>query len=230
MNTDVTFFVAPLNSDAPLPLVPAPTLLAIKGSFAFRARLKITVVSMGIGLILTAMNPPLAALSLPAEWSLELLGWACFCAGAAIRIWSLTYICDRKSCDVVRTGPYSVCRNPLYWGTFLMVAAFSLLLRSPILAAVMLPPILLYLFGVVPYEEAVMRSRHGSEYDSYCRAVPRWWPNLFGYVQGEPLDGHSKGLTREYSATVGWVVLAIGLDMAFSPANTSWWVHPLHWW
>ena len=204
-------------------------LASVRQSYAYRSRLKLTGVSMGIGILLTALFPPLAPL--PGYWdlSLDVLGGVVFCAGAAIRIWSSAYICARKSRDVVRTGPYSVCRNPLYWGTFLMVAAFPLLLKSPILAAAMLPPILLYVWAVVPIEERVMSSRHGDEYAAYCHAVSRWWPNLWGFSKGEPLDGQSIGYSRECSRLIWWLGMAVGFKVLFHFANASWWWPPLHW-
>jgi protein-S-isoprenylcysteine O-methyltransferase Ste14 len=209
---------------------PLTPLATVKKSFAYRARLWMTGVSMGIGFMVAALNRPLAELSLPVEWSLELLGWATFLAGAAIRVWASSYICARKSRDVVCTGPYSICRNPLYWGTFLMVAAFPLLLKSPVLAAAMVPPILLYLFAVVPVEEAVMSSRHGAEYAGYCSTVSRWWPNVFGYVKGEALDSQTEGYLGECSRLGWWLAMAVGFDVLFHFANASWWLHPLHWW
>ena len=209
---------------------PLTPMANVKKSFAYRARLWMTGVSMGVGIALAILNPPLAPLSPPAEWGLEIMGWAVFFAGSAIRVWASSYICARKSRDVVCTGPYSICRNPLYWGTFFMVAAFPLLMRSPVMAAAMVPPILLYLFAVVPAEEAVMSSRHGAEYAGYYSTVSRWWPNLFGYVKGEALDSHTDGYLGECSRLGWWLALAVGLDVLFHFANASWWMHPLHWW
>lgn len=208
---------------------PLEPLASVKRSFAYRARLWMTGVSLGIGVFLAMAMRPMAPLSAPIEWSLELLGWGVFFAGAAIRVWSSSYICARKSRDVVRTGPYSICRNPLYWGTFLMVAAFPLLIRSPILAACMLPPIFLYLLAVVPVEEAVMSSRHGVDYAAYCRAVSRWWPSISGYAKGEPLDGQTRGYRREWLGLIWWLGLAVGLDLLFLLENAAWWLHPLQW-
>ncbi len=205
-------------------------LASVKHSYVYRNRMWMTGVSLGIGLALTALNRPLVPLSGLLDLSLDVLGWLVFCAGAALRIWSSTYICNRKSQDVVRTGPYAVCRNPLYWGTFLMVAAFPLLLNSPILAASMLPVILLYLWGVVPVEEAVMASRHGADYATYCQSVSRWWPNVWGYVKGEPLGGQSVGYARECFRLRWWLGMAVGFKVLFHFANASWWMHPLHWW
>ena len=206
------------------------SVASVKKSFAYRGRMWMTGVSLIAGLVVTALNRPLQISSSGLSWTITLLGWTLLCAGAAIRVWASTYICARKSRDVVRTGPYSICRNPLYWGTFLMTAAFPLLIKSPTLAIAMLPPILLYLFAVVPVEESVMSQRHGTDYASYCAAVRRWWPNFGGYVKGEPLDAGSIGYGRECLRLIWWFGLAIGLDLLFQFANASWWIHPLHWW
>ena len=232
MNTIATSLDENLGTGATTLNVSAtvPPLASARNSFAYRTRMWITGICLGIGFLLTAMNRPIGPLSSPLVWSLDILGGVVFCAGAAIRIWSSAYICARKSRDVVQTGPYSVCRNPLYWGTFLMVAAFPLLLHSPILAVSMLPPILLYLLAVVPVEEAVMASRHGADYAAYCQAVSRWWPNVWGYTAGEPLDGQSAGFYRECTGLIWWLGMAIGFKVLFHFANASWWMHPLHWW
>lgn len=209
---------------------PLEPVASVSQSFAYRSRMRITALFLGLGLILTAMNRPLAPQSDLAEWGLELMGWIAFVGGAALRVWAASYICARKSSEVVSTGPYSVCRNPLYWGTFLMVAAIPCLLRSPVLAVSMIPPILLYLFAVVPVEEAVMTSRHGSNYALYCQSVSRWWPNILGYTKGEALGGQTLGYAREWARMAWWIGLAIGFDVLFHFSNQSWWMPPLSWW
>ena len=209
------------------PLTPQAS---VKRSFAYRGRMWMTALSLGVGFVITALNRPWGPLSGSVDLGLDVLAWTVFCAGAAIRIWASTYICARKSVDVVRTGPYSVCRNPLYWGTFLMVAAFPMLLNSPVLAVSMLPPIWLYLFAVVPVEEAVMASRHTTEYAAYCQAVSRWWPNIRGFVSGEPLDGQSIGFYGECRRLIWWFGMAVGFKVLFHFADAPWWKHPLHWW
>lgn len=210
--------------------VPLQPDASVYKSYAYRSRMWMTAVSVGVGLALTAMNRPLAPLPGHLDSVLYVLGAVMFCAGAAIRIWAAAYICARKSVDVVTTGPYSLCRNPLYWGTLLMVAAFPLLIKSPLLAVTMLPIILLYLFAVVPVEEAVMQSRHGATYTAYCQSVSRWWPSLRGFVKGEPLGRQSIGFYRECHRLVWWVGMAISFHVLFRFANASWWMHPLNWW
>ncbi len=190
-------------------------LASVRQSFAYRNRMRITALCLTLGLIRIALDRPAELTPLSnLEW--ELLGWPLFCAGAALRIWSSSYICARKSVAVVCAGPYSLCRNPLYWGTFLMVAAFPLFLKSPALALAMLPPVMLYLFAVVPVEESVMASRHGEEYAAYCQSVPRWWPRFRGYAKGAPLDSQSIGFRRECYRMFWWLALAIALPLLMS--------------
>ena len=49
----------------------------------------------------------------------------CLCVGAAMagRMWCAQYIAGYKNDVLVREGPYSVCRNPLYFFSFLGASA-----------------------------------------------------------------------------------------------------------
>lgn len=201
---------SPIQNSSPSVVAAAAMVepASVRQSFAYRNRMWLTGVSLVAGLVATWFLQTGKGLSLPVQMGLSLTGWGCLVAGAAIRIWASTYICARKSVAVVRSGPYSLCRNPLYWGTFLMIAAFPLILASPSLAVAMLPPIALYLFAVVPVEEAVMRSRHPQEYGDYCQSVARWFPNFSRYDRGVALDGASIGFRRECGRMIWWVAFA----------------------
>ncbi len=181
---------------------------SVHQSFAYRSRMRLTSVSLIAGLAVTWFDKSGAELAVAWMIGLTAAGWGCLVAGAAIRIWASTYICARKSAAVVRSGPYSLCRNPLYWGTFLMVAAFPLILKSPSLLVAMVPPIALYLVAVVPVEEAVMLRHHSSEYSDYCQTVARWFPNFARYEPGVALDGASIGFRRECTRMMWWAAFA----------------------
>lgn len=205
-------------------------IASVKKSFAYRSRLWLTGFSLSVGLTLSLLIEPLPRFIRSVEWGTELLGWVVLCLGAIIRIWASSYICARKSRDVVQAGPYSLCRNPLYWGTFLMIAAFPLLLRSPVLALSMIPPIVLYQLAVVPVEEAVMTNRHGEQYLNYCRTVNRWWPTISRFERGEPLDHSAIGYRRECLRLFWWLGLATALDSISAWESPPWWIHPIQWW
>ena len=90
MNTLATHIPMPLPSESTPLMISAPLdhVASVKRSFAYRARLWMTGVSVGVGVFLAMAMRPLAPFSAPVEWGLELLGWGVFLAGAAIRVWS----------------------------------------------------------------------------------------------------------------------------------------------
>jgi protein-S-isoprenylcysteine O-methyltransferase Ste14 len=79
---------------------------------------------------------------------------------------------------LVTSGLYRFVRNPIYIGVL-----FSLLghvFWHPARSILLMPPIVAvaaHLF-VLLYEEPHLRHAFGSEYESYCRIVPRWFPRL----------------------------------------------------
>src|SRR5688500_5819202 len=65
----------------------------------------------------------------PATWTYLAFGWCAVAVGAWRRSWSAGIL--RKGCDLTMSGPYSVCRHPLYLGSFLMLVGFCHLLGRP---------------------------------------------------------------------------------------------------
>ena len=78
--------------------------------------------------------------------------------------------------ELVVGGPYRYVRNPMYLAVGAMIIGQSLLLGQLIL----LPYAALFGLAVWAfvrwYEEPTLSRQFGTEYDSYRRAVPAWWP------------------------------------------------------
>jgi protein-S-isoprenylcysteine O-methyltransferase Ste14 len=108
----------------------------------------------------------------------ECLGWVFLLAGTAVRFWATAYIGSDKEKRLVQDGPYSVCRNPLYFGTFLIALSVAMFLQSGIFAAGVMLAALVYLGPTILFEESCLRGKIGAAYIDYCRRVPRFWPNL----------------------------------------------------
>lgn len=124
-----------------------------------------------------AASPAIA----PGSWSalgLEALGWSLFVAGASFRFWATLHIGGRKGRQVVAEGPYSMTRNPLYFGTFLMALSAGCFLHSLTAAGGVVLATTAYLRVTLPSEEKRLASKLGPEYREYCRRVPRFWPAL----------------------------------------------------
>jgi protein-S-isoprenylcysteine O-methyltransferase Ste14 len=115
---------------------------------------------------------PLAAIG----W--ETAGWILLLAGTVFRFWATAYIGGSKGKRLVSEGPYSMCRNPLYFGTFLITLSVAAFLRSPIFAVGVVLASCVYLTTTVGCEERRLRGRLGAEYTEYCRRVPRFWPRF----------------------------------------------------
>ena len=73
-------------------------------------------------------------------------------------------------------GPFRWIRNPGYVAVVSLVVGQALLFGSgAVLAYAAFLAVAFHLF-VVFYEEPTLRRQFGTEYESYCREVPRWIP------------------------------------------------------
>ena len=103
---------------------------------------------------------------------------------AIIRIWGTAYLgtatvnnAQMKAGAVMADGPYRHVRNPLYLGSFLMVAVIAVLM-PPSGALFTLIVLGLFLLRLILGEEAFLAPRLGEPYLAYKRAVPRLFPSL----------------------------------------------------
>ncbi len=149
----------------------------------------ITYASIFVGLLLVYLPARILAwsgITGPAVYAWpQIAGIAVATAGAVVALcclWAFTWIgkgtpapFDPPRKLVVR-GPYRFLRNPMYVGAALAVGGAALFFESiQLLAFIALFLLTTHLF-VVLYEEPTLRRTFGSEYESYCRRVRRWWP------------------------------------------------------
>jgi protein-S-isoprenylcysteine O-methyltransferase Ste14 len=147
-------------------------------------------------------------LSLEGSWTdflFDQLAWFMFFAGAAFRWWSTLYIGGRKTADLICEGPYSLCRNPLYVGTFLMVVSMAVFLESLTLAAGLVLASWIYLSTTVPVEERRLRERFGAKFDKYCQEVPRFFPRITSFQSAPMIEVRLNGLFSEGIRTARWI-------------------------
>jgi len=95
-------------------------------------------------------------------------------AGLAIRSWSAGIL--RKNRELTTTGPYAVIRNPLYFGSFLIMCGFCTLIDDPANIFVVLGPVAALYFLQVLREERNLANLFGVQWDQYARSVPRFFP------------------------------------------------------
>jgi len=79
---------------------------------------------------------------------------------------------------LVTSGPFALCRNPMYLGHLIFLAGLALVLRSWLGAALAMGTAVWLQFRV-RRDERRLGERFGEPYLQYCSRVKRWIPALF---------------------------------------------------
>lgn len=77
---------------------------------------------------------------------------------------------------LVVAGAHRWVRNPMYLSVLGAIAGWALLFESRGVLVYLAAMAVLFHLIVVFYEEPVLRSQFGPEYERYCEPVRRWWP------------------------------------------------------
>ena len=118
------------------------------------------------------------ALAHPSPRSI-LVGLPLVVLGEVVRTWSSGYI--HKDHRLATDGPYSLTRNPLYLGNFMLGFGFSLMAnRWSVLLAFIVVFGLIY-DATIEDEERKLFQRFGDAFATYCREVPRFFPRVTGW-------------------------------------------------
>ena len=82
--------------------------------------------------------------------------------------------------DLVTTGIFNHCRNPLYVGNILMLLGVGILSNSLIYVVIVMPLFMLIYQAIVLAEESFLKNKFGSGFIAYCKRVNRWIPSTRG--------------------------------------------------
>lgn len=197
-------------------------------SVAFRWRALVACILIIPAFAVTVLSQPLVGLESIAKLVLDVLAWVFFLGGALFRFWSTLYIGGRKGHTVVSEGPYSLCRHPLYVGTFLLAISGALFAGSPfILAAVILLGIYYALF-TIPVEERYLVNLLGEDYVAYCRQTSRLIPRFGQYRSPDMIEVQVAALWRELKRGFLWLLLPPLCEILSFLQTCPWWKPPFH--
>jgi len=128
--------------------------------------------------------------------------------GLALRAWAAGHI--RKNAQLATSGPYAFTRNPLYLGSFLLGLGFTIAAGRLVLGLLFATLFLGIYLPVMRVEASTMAQLFGSQYETYRRAVPLFFPRPTPFREsGSPtnrFDGTLYLRYREYRAALGLVV------------------------
>jgi protein-S-isoprenylcysteine O-methyltransferase Ste14 len=182
--------------------------IKIEGSMGLR-KLRLNIIQLAfVPIILVAVFVrPSWSLTSMASFIMEFFGYLFLLSGLTIRIWCIFYIGNRKSKEIVTTGPYSLCRNPLYVGTFLLAIGVGLCFENVVMLllvpAVLIPVHLL----TVRMEESYLEVQFGEPYQLYKQKVPRFWPRFSNYNSPDSIEVDVHSIRRIAANTIGLLLL-----------------------
>lgn len=119
--------------------------------------------------------------------------------GLSLRTWAAGTL--RKNRGLTTSGPYSIIRNPLYVGTFMMVGGFALLANASAIVWVAAATCFAMCVCAVLHEEHTLSNHFGAAWHRYTRTTPRFVPRRI-----MPRDStwtlHEWVRNREYQAVL----------------------------
>jgi len=109
--------------------------------------------------------------------------------------------------DLVTTGIFHHCRNPLYVGNILMLLGVGILSNSLLYVAVVMPVFMLIYHAIVLAEENFLRGKFGQAFNTYCSQVNRWVPSLkgIGATFSSMQFKWKRWLLKEYNTQYIWL-------------------------
>lgn len=216
---------------APEPLLVRPHIdrtQTVRSAIGFRYRGVVGVLLLVPAGIAALFSTPDVADHSMADLALSAVGWLAFLCYLSLRVWATLYVGGRKDRELQTEGPYSLCRNPLYLGSFAFAVALACFLKSFLFCVLLLPACLFYFLVVVRAEERFLEARFQEDYRRYCRRTPRFWPKWTAFRSGPSvrveLQRFKKEAFRLSCAGLFVIVLQVVLILRFRPDWPHWFV------
>jgi protein-S-isoprenylcysteine O-methyltransferase Ste14 len=139
------------------------------------------------------------------EWTWLVCGVGVALVGLLLRGYAAGHL--RKHKELATSGPYAFTRNPLYLGSVLFAAGFSVASHSWISAALLAAYLAVFYPVVIRREQAELETLYGTAFREYAARVPAFWPRLTPATSGgEQFSWAQYRKNREYEAAIGLAV------------------------
>ncbi|MBI5739504.1 MAG: isoprenylcysteine carboxylmethyltransferase family protein [Nitrospirae bacterium] len=141
---------------------------------------------------------------------LFMLGTVLAGIAAVGRMWCSVYISGYKRKSLVTTGPYSMCRNPLYLFSLLGAVGVGLVTKTLSIPLTIFILFAVYYPLVIRREESDLVERHGEAFREYRRRVPAFIPSFSLLEEPEEYSIIPGSLRRRFIDSL-WFMWLVGL-------------------
>jgi protein-S-isoprenylcysteine O-methyltransferase Ste14 len=125
--------------------------------------------------------------------------------GLLLRGYAAGYL--RKHQQLAVSGPYAFTRNPLYLGSVLLAAGFSVASHSWISTFLLAAYLAIFYPIVIRREQSELQLLYGQSFVEYAARVPAFWPRFSpAMASAERFSWPLYLKNREYEATIGLAV------------------------
>jgi len=101
------------------------------------------------------------------------------------RMWCSLYIAGHKDGRLVTEGPYSMCRNPLYFFSLLGVLGIGCCTEMLTFPLLFVGAFVVFYPAVIRREEQRLEELFGAEFQAYQQGVPPFFPKLSAFREPE---------------------------------------------
>ncbi|HHT9110560.1 MAG TPA: methyltransferase family protein [Candidatus Brocadiaceae bacterium] len=197
----------------------------VSDSYAFKHRGLVGVACLFPLGIAVFFSSPLIAENTFIDFATDVLGWVCFGLYVTFRTWSTLYVGGRKDKELQTQGPYSITRNPLYFGSFCFALSVSFFLESISMGAAIVIAGIIYSRWVIATEEQVLQEIFGDTFLNYIKNTPRFIPRFSQYRSPDFLEVNLRALRTEAKRLWFAMALPIIIERIMYLRTAPWWPH-----
>ena len=139
--------------------------------------------------------------------TLDVIGFFLVLICAFGRVYTTAFLGGHKNVVLVKDGPFSIVRNPLYVFSFIGMVGISVFTQRPWIMMVAPAGMALIYYFLVRREEQFLLQKFGQDYADYCKNVPRFIPAFNKFKAPELIETSPSRLLNAIFDTIWWFAI-----------------------
>jgi protein-S-isoprenylcysteine O-methyltransferase Ste14 len=129
------------------------------------------------------------------------------------RVYSTAFLGGHKNESLIRQGPFSVVRNPLYVFSYIGILGVSLMSGRVLVLVVNAVLFAVMYSKLVKREEVFLADKFGEDYQLFLQEVPRFIPKRKLYVQPDEIPLRPKYLVNAVKDAFAWFLILPAFEL-----------------